>query len=233
MDKVNVFEKWAKEYKDSEIRGIGLTWPSETLVRLFKGDYIPDLKKDYRGKKVLDVGFGNGNNLFFLGTLGLELYGTEVHKDIVDLVSQKLKRFGHQTHLKIGTNRELPFNDNEFDFLVSWNVIHYEDSEDKMIEAIQEYRRVLKPCGRFFISTTGPEHKILEGSEIVSSHLYKIKREDDFRRGQIYFYFDTPDYIRFYFSRYFTNILIGRVHDFLMTETLDWFIVTGLKPNEV
>ena len=67
------FEKWASEYIRATAEGTQLTWPSETLVRLFKGNYVPGLKKDYAGKKVIDVGFGNGNNLIFLASLGLHL----------------------------------------------------------------------------------------------------------------------------------------------------------------
>ncbi|MDH4187792.1 MAG: class I SAM-dependent methyltransferase [Nitrospira sp.] len=204
-------------------------WPSETLVRLFKGDYIPGLHRDYAGKRVIDIGFGNGNNLMFLASLGLYLYGTEVREEICEMVRQKLARLGLNADLRVGTNRCLPFADNEFDFLVSWNVIHYEDNEAAICEAIAEYHRVLAPGGRFFVSTTGPEHKILRDSDTLGGHRYRIGRDDDFRKGQVFFYFDAPNYVQCYFSRLFSKVLVGRTHDFLMTETLDWFVATGVK----
>lgn len=223
------FKKWVKEYRKMTIEGLELMWPNETLVRIFKGNYVPNLKKNYKNKKVIEIGFGSGNNLWFLGTLGLDLYGIEVHQEIIDAARSKLERLGYRATLKVGTNRNIPFGDNKFDFLVSWNVLHYENSEKKILEALKEYRRILKPGGRFFISTTGPKHKILLGSETLGKHLYRIKREDDFRKGEIFFYFDAPNYITFYFSKYFSNIMIGRVHDFLFTNILDWFIITGIK----
>lgn len=223
------FLKWAAMSKKLAAEGIDLMWPSETLVRVFKGDYVPGLDKNYAGKKVIDVGFGNGNNIIFLASLGLRLHGSEVHEEICARVKDKLAKLDYEADLRVGTNRALPFPDNEFDFLVSWNVLHYEDNEAAIREAIQEYHRVLKPGGRFFISTTGPEHKILRDSTTLGGHRYRIGRDDDFRQGQVFFYFDTANYVQYYFSECFSNVLVGRTHDFLLTETLDWFIATGVK----
>lgn len=225
----HAFQKWAGAYKKAAAKGTELMWPSETLIRVFKGDYVPGLKKKYVGKKVLDVGFGNGNNLIFLGSLGLRLHGTEVTAGICENVQKRLETIGYAADLRVGVNSKIPFADNTFDFLTSWNVLHYENSEKGIRSALQEYRRVLKKGGRFFISTTGPDHKILLNSKSKGMHRYQIGREDDFRKGQVFFYFDAPSYIRYYFEDYFRKVMIGRTHDCLMTETLDWWIISGIK----
>ncbi len=144
-------------------------------------------------------------------------------------MEKRLASQGHKVSMSVGFNCELPFSDNTFDFLVSWNVIHYENTETNIRRAIKEYRRVIKPGGRFFISTTGPEHMILKDSISLGGHLYEIGRDDDFRKGEVFFYFDSPEYIKHYFSEEFIDVLVGRTHDFLLTDTLDWFIVTGVK----
>lgn len=229
MEANESFNKWVEAYKTLAAGGTDLMWPSETLVRVFKGSYVPGLDRDYTGKKVIDVGFGNGNNLVFLATLGLSLHGSEVDSEICDMVNGKLGSLGQTADLRIGTNRAIPFDDDEFDFLVSWNVLHYEDNEADMRAAIKEYARVLKPGGRFFISTTGPEHLILKDGKTLGGHRYQIGRDDDFRKGQVFFYFDAPNYVKFYLSESFDDVLVGRTHDFLFTDTLDWFIATGVK----
>lgn len=223
------FEKWAQAYRRMEAEGQDLMWPSETLIRLLKGDYVAGLDKDYDGKKVIDIGFGNGNNLIFLASLGMEIHGAEVDEEICRVVGQKLKELRYQSDLRVGTNRQLPFPEEEFDFLVSWNVLHYEDNEEKIDEALAEYRRVLKTGGRFFISTTGPTHLILKDSKALGNHRYEIGKADDFRKGQVFFYFDAPDYVQHYFEKHFANLSIGRVKDDLFNGTLDWFIITGTK----
>jgi ubiquinone/menaquinone biosynthesis C-methylase UbiE len=225
----DAFETWAEAYKKAAADGSELMWPSETLVRMFKGSYIPGLDRNYAGRKVLDIGFGNGNNLIFLATLGLELHGTEVHPDVCEQTRARLARIGYAADLKVGTNRNLPYADNTFDALVSWNVLHYENTEQGIRDALVEYRRVLKPGGRIFVSTTGPEHMILDGAATLGGHRYRIGRDDDFRKGEVFFYFDAPNYIQHYFSAQFANVLVGRTHDHLFTATLDWFVVTGTK----
>lgn len=229
MDENSSFDAWANAYREYRAAGVELAWPSETLIRLFKGTYVNGLDRAYAGKKVIDIGFGNGNNLIFLGSLGLELHGIEVKEAICEAVAGRLARSGHTAELQVGTNRTIPYPDDHFDFLVSWNVLHYEECEADILAGLAEYRRVLKPGGRFFLSTTGPDHKILKNSTTLGGHRYLINREDDFRKGEVFFYFDTPNYIRHYFSQSFTQIQVGRTHDQLFTETLDWYVVTGLK----
>ena len=109
--------KWAAARRRFAVDGTKSMWPSETPVRLFKGDYIPGLNRDYAGKKVVDVGFGNGNNLMFPGSLGLSLYGTELREEICGMVGKKLEQLGYEADLQAGTNRQLPFPDNGFGFL--------------------------------------------------------------------------------------------------------------------
>jgi len=61
------FEQWVEEYKNKPADSEPI-WPSETLIRLLKGDYIPGLKKDYIGKRVLDVPFGTKTLDWFIVT---------------------------------------------------------------------------------------------------------------------------------------------------------------------
>ena len=133
------FDKWTAAYRRMSEQGVDLMWPSETLVRLFKGDYVKGLDRNFEGKKALDIGCGNGNNSIFLATLGLSIHGTEVSDDICEKTASKLAELGYDFDLRVGTNRSLPFPDDGFDFLVSWNVVHYEDSEQRIREAIAEY----------------------------------------------------------------------------------------------
>jgi ubiquinone/menaquinone biosynthesis C-methylase UbiE len=226
------FDKWKEFYLKACETNTEQLWPSESLVRLFKGRYIKGLGKDYVGKRVLEVGFGSGNNLIFLNSVGLKLYGTEVTEEICELYSSRLNELNIKAVLKQGTNSCLPFGDNMFDYLVSWNVIHYESTEENMMKAIKEYSRVLKPGGRIFISTTGPENSILRDCNTLGNHLYEINRKDTFRKGEIYFYFDNEHYVKQYFGKYFGELQIGRSNTNLFTECLDWFLITGLKMEE-
>jgi 2-polyprenyl-3-methyl-5-hydroxy-6-metoxy-1,4-benzoquinol methylase len=89
----NEEKSWMKMYRHLAKSGDDHQWPSETLVRIMKGNFIPNINLDYSGKKVLDVGCGNGNNLLFLGSLGLKLFGTEIEQSICDDTMKRLNWF--------------------------------------------------------------------------------------------------------------------------------------------
>ena len=224
----NSFDLWSQTYRQRSASGMGHLWPSETLIRLFKGRFVPMLDRDFEGKSILDVGCGDGNNLLLYASLGMRIFATEISEEVCHLVRNRIATIGYDADMRIGENRQLPFNDNTFDFLVSWNTIHYEPSADQMTAAIREYARVLKPGGRFFISTTGPEHLILDGAQSVGPNQYRIAIED-FRRGQTFFYFDTPEDIHRYFDPEFRDVLIGRTRDELFSKISDFWLITGVK----
>lgn len=227
MEEKKEFIQWRDYYlqKQDELR----SWPDETLIRILKGPYLDKYNLEFKNKNVLDVGFGNGESFMFLKSLGLNIHGTEVDQDLCDKVSNWATKNGIEVDLRTGVNTKINFPDNYFDYLISWNVLHYEDNEKDILKGLAEYARVLKPGGRIFISTTGPEHKILKGSEKLETNRYLIKREDDMRKGQIFYYFDDKKEIQRVFSKSFDDILIGRTHSELFTDTLDWFIITAVK----
>jgi SAM-dependent methyltransferase len=223
-------QEWRAEYDRLNAASQQLSYPTETLVRLFKGAYIPGMPKALDGLRACDISCGSGNNAFFLHDLGMSVFATEIDKAICANVHRTAQLSGRNIDVRVGLNRSLPFDDDFFDFLVSWNVLHYERSEEAIRQGIAEYARVLRPGGRLILSTTGPDHKILAGAHTVGSHLYEIGRGDDFRQGERFFYFDAPNYLHYYFDGTFDEVMIGRTHDRLFTETLDWWLVTGRKP---
>ena len=111
------FEGWTKEYKDSRKNGTDLAWPSETLVRLFKGRYVRNLNSDFSNLKVLDVGFGNGHNLFFLNSLGLSCYGSEVTQEICDLCDNRFREMNVEVTYVLGRIPNYPLR---IIFLITW-----------------------------------------------------------------------------------------------------------------
>ncbi len=229
MSKSESIVKWRDFYRNLIQKGSPLRWPSESLVQLMLGRYISNLNKNYENQRVIDVGFGSGNNLLFLQSIGCSVAGVELHEDICTETADSLRELGcMEADLRSGTNTDIPFGDCTFDVLVSWNVIHYEDNRDSILKAINEYARVIKSGGRFFLSTTGPKHMIIEGSESIGNNRYRIGRSDDFRKGEIFFYFENPETIKECFSEAFSQIEVGRSTKNLFNETLDFFLVTGI-----
>jgi len=124
MEKKEEFEKWKDYYLDqqSSLR----SWPDETLIRILKGPYLKQYKLEFKDKKVLDIGFGNGESFMFLNSLGLDIYGTEIDAAVCDRVTKWANMNHMEVDLKVGKNTQIPYPDNYFDYLISWNVLHYE-----------------------------------------------------------------------------------------------------------
>lgn len=218
---------WINAYSSGE----GASWPSENLIRMAKGTYIPGQTNDWRGKRVLDVGCGNGNNLVLFGTLGAQLFGTEIEASISTLAENKLASVGFSSEVRVGTNREIPFDSGYFDCLVSWNVIHYETSDSNVRLGLREYARVLRPGGRLFLSTTGPRHDLIRGAERLGPRLRRIRHSSDFRNNELHYCLGDARTVKRFISPIFEEVYVGRTVTSLFTKTIDWFLVSAVKPR--
>jgi len=75
-------------YKSNKFSNV---YPTEFVVRSFLGKY-PRLQSNntgYNGKKVLDLGFGDGRNMPLLKDLGFEIHGVEVTDVICEHIREK------------------------------------------------------------------------------------------------------------------------------------------------
>jgi len=112
-------------------------------LRLVKDSNIKD-------KVVLDIGCGNGWCEWNYLKRGVrKMYAIDISKRnvrIAKTMNSKLIVF------KIGDAIDLPFKNDMFDTVVSWEVLEHipANSEKKMFD---EVHRVLKPRGYFFLST--------------------------------------------------------------------------------
>lgn len=229
MVDTDAVSKWNQFYKDGPNKGNIAYWPNENLVRILKGSYFPWYQESYEHKKVVDIGFGSGNNLMLCGSMGMELHGVEIHYEICTSTQKYLSKLGYNAELKEGSNRNIPYDNDSFDYLISWDAIHYERRPDRISAALKEFARVLKPGGRLFMSTVAPKHTIFQDSKIVGHHQYLLCREDDFRKGQIFFSFDSKRYIHYFFSNDFQDISVGRSTLDYFNEVNDTFLITAVK----
>lgn len=102
-------------------------YPAEYVIRIFKGKYPRlNLSKDsFKNKKICDVGCGDGRHLVFLRKCGFDVYGVEITEKIVNKVKNNLLKAKIDADVRVGTNDNIPFKDNYFDYLLSWNACYY------------------------------------------------------------------------------------------------------------
>ena len=198
-------------------------WPNESMLKTLFGSYSADPARPQPGWRVLDVGCGFGNNLVPFADLGCECHGVEIDPKICSSSERILAARGYQAKVVEGQNRALPYPDAHFDLLLSVATIHYESTEQNVLAALREFKRVTAPGGRVYIATVGPSHKIQRRAEVLGDHRYRI-RDYDFRNGQEFFFFDNERYLEHYCKQVFNHVEVGRVTENLFSMTVDHLI---------
>lgn len=113
-------------------------------------DFLYNLHEflSFKGKKVLDIGCGNGYILSHYQKAGAICYGVDITEIGVELSKQRLAKEGGEGEILLANAEALPFEDNTFDCVCSMGVLHHTPNTQK---AIDEAIRVLKPNGRFIM----------------------------------------------------------------------------------
>ena len=221
-------KEWAEELKRELDRENYPQWPNETMLKVLFGSY---LKKKFilpKNANVLDVGCFFGNNLFPFAAKGANCFGVDIHENIAKKAEIIFKNNGYDGNFTKGKNTSISHQDNTFDLLISVNTIHYEPSRESITDAIQEFKRVLKPGGRFYISTVGTNHDIRKKAKKIKDNIYEI-RDFDFRDGEIFHFFEDPLELNKFLSNFFINVEVGELTEQLMEQTLGFYLASGEK----
>jgi ubiquinone/menaquinone biosynthesis C-methylase UbiE len=108
-------------------------------------------KEDLENKVVLDIGCGYGAFVLYASEKKVKkVYGIEITEK--DLATAKKCVEKENVELKVGSGIEIPFPDNYFDTVVSFEVLEHipKNTENKMFS---EINRVLKKGGKLYLST--------------------------------------------------------------------------------
>jgi SAM-dependent methyltransferase len=100
----------------------------------------------YHGQRVLEVGVGVGTDHLQWARAGADCYGVDLTDIAVELTQRRLKLYGFPSQVQRVDAEELPFDDETFDLVYSWGVIHHSEKPERIIG---EIHRVLKPGGQF------------------------------------------------------------------------------------
>lgn len=101
----------------------------------------------FKGKKVLEIGVGAGVDHLNWYKGGAIPFGTDLTDAAIDLTRARLSFHGFdpKDRLKIGDAENLEFEDNTFDLVYSWGVLHHTPNTEK---ALFEAFRVIRPGGQ-------------------------------------------------------------------------------------
>ena len=117
-------------------------WPKGKILDHF----IP--YQDFSDKKILEIGCGAGLVSSHIVSSGAELSAIDITEQAIEMTQERFKLKGQVADIRQMNAEKLSFEDNFFDYVVSWGVIHHSGN---MKAIIDEIYRVLKPNGKAFI----------------------------------------------------------------------------------
>jgi ubiquinone/menaquinone biosynthesis C-methylase UbiE len=140
--------------------------------------------KQHQGKTMLEVGVGAGTDHLQWARAGCRCHGVDLTAAAIETTREHLALYGFQSDLRRLDAETLPFDDEQFDLVYSWGVIHHSEHPEQII---REIHRVLKPggvfigmmYGRYSISALRmwTEHALLKGrpwrtiADVVAAHM--------------------------------------------------------------
>ncbi len=101
-----------------------------------------------RGKRVLEVGVGAGTDFINWVRNGAIASGVDLTERGVELTRERVALEGFTADVQQADAERLPFEDNTFDIVYSYGVLHH---SPHTVRAISEVYRVLKPGGTALI----------------------------------------------------------------------------------
>ncbi|MDA8121147.1 MAG: methyltransferase domain-containing protein [Deltaproteobacteria bacterium] len=104
--------------------------------------------RKFAGKRVLDVGCGNGYVLERYAREGAEVFGVDITETAVDLCRKRFALSGQKGDFRVADAESLPFGDGSFDCVCSMGVLHHTPRPDK---AVAEIHRVLAAGGMLIV----------------------------------------------------------------------------------
>ena len=102
--------------------------------------------KKLENKKVLEIGCGFGSHaqLILNNSKNIDYTGIDITKTAIEFTKKRFELFNLRGNIIQCDAEKLPFENNQFDYIWSWGVIHHSKNTEIILN---EIKRVLKPDG--------------------------------------------------------------------------------------
>jgi len=152
----------------------------------FPLEYSFYLLGDARGRTVLDLGCGSGEELIPLLNRDARVMGIDISPDLVAIAERRLKEAGLEAEVKVGSAYETELPDASVDVIFCMALVHHLE----IPRAKEEMRRILRPGGFIvlqepirFSKSYGLLRRLLPDREDISDYEHPLT-EEEFRTFQ-------------------------------------------------
>lgn len=161
---------WQKAYK----KGIP-HWAVSLEPSIFAQKFIEKIKG--HGKKILEIGCGNGRDSIFFARAGFNVTAIDVVPEAIKLAKANAKEAEVEVEFEVANAEKLPFKDKTFDAVFTLSVLH----ATNLFKSIPETARVLVPGGLLSVYIYGDTEHIQGKREVhitVDDFLELLKSND-------------------------------------------------------
>jgi ubiquinone/menaquinone biosynthesis C-methylase UbiE len=145
-------ENFNSKIWEQEIYGNGHhlnMYPFDNVVSFLYRNYPKDKKR--KDIKILEIGCGSGNNLWFAAREGFDITGIDGSTSAINFAKERFATERLEGNFIVGDFTKLPFNDYTFDIVIDrCSIVCCNIAAGK--QAINEVNRVLKSSGLFFFN---------------------------------------------------------------------------------
>lgn len=148
----DVGQVWESIYSEGKALN---RYPFDQVVTFLYRNY--SRSKPRSETKILEIGCGAGNNLWFAAREGFTVAGVDGSPSAIQYAQQRFTEDGLSGDFRIADFTNLPHNDNLFDFVIDRGSLTCSTFKSAQ-KAVAEVHRVLAPGGRFFCNPYSDRH---------------------------------------------------------------------------
>ena len=115
------------------------------------------MPNDLHGQQVLEIGCGMGLHSLELARRGAHVHAVDLTDVAVKATRSRMKEFGTDAEVRCADAESLPYDNQTFDLVWSWGVIHHSARTTRIV---REIARVLKPRGEARVMVYNREGRI-------------------------------------------------------------------------
>jgi len=130
-------------------------WPFDMVVSFVYRHY--PRSKPRGDVRILEVGCGAGNNLWFAAREGFCVAGVDGSESAIRFARRRFEVEGLSADLRVGDFTDLPFAEESFDLVIDRSALTCVGGPTRR-RAVAEVRRVLVPGGKFLFNPYSDRH---------------------------------------------------------------------------
>lgn len=176
-------------------------------------------------RRALDLGCGVGRHALYLAEAGFETHALDGSETGIEHLLREASGRGLGIDARIGLMTDLPYPDDSFDYVLSFNVIYHGDGT-AVRKAISEIARVLRPGGLYQGTMLSKRNALFGVGREIASDTFVVDAPDpdDEDKDHPHFYCDAAGLVGL-FGAFEPLSLLDREHGMPGSGHWHWHLV--------